>query len=213
MLLSGLFTALFGLGYFWNIHVLWYFIVMQVRPCRRMARILPHPHVFLVFFEDGGGPVSKWEDIGHFHSPQNPAARGVGAETTGTPGSPSRAAGLATPTAPSSATATTQMALGLPQWGKKPKMSAFSTPLGFLSRGHALGMMSVLTGWCCRCLSPGVQRAGADDGLARCRGVRRELVREGKVSVSPACPPSSLSLLVMPTPVMPTLVLSPPGEV
>uniref|UniRef100_A0A8C6YNW9 Glucose-6-phosphate exchanger SLC37A2 n=1 Tax=Nothoprocta perdicaria TaxID=30464 RepID=A0A8C6YNW9_NOTPE len=29
MLLSGLFTALFGLGYFWNIHVLWYFIIIQ----------------------------------------------------------------------------------------------------------------------------------------------------------------------------------------
>lgn len=31
MLLSGLFTALFGLGYFWNIHVLWYFVLVQVR--------------------------------------------------------------------------------------------------------------------------------------------------------------------------------------
>ncbi|NXT23655.1 G6PT3 protein, partial [Syrrhaptes paradoxus] len=30
MVLSGLFTALFGLGYFWNIHVLWYFIIVQV---------------------------------------------------------------------------------------------------------------------------------------------------------------------------------------
>lgn len=30
MVLSGLFTALFGLGYFWHIHVLWYFIVVQV---------------------------------------------------------------------------------------------------------------------------------------------------------------------------------------
>ncbi|XP_009068384.1 PREDICTED: sugar phosphate exchanger 2, partial [Acanthisitta chloris] len=30
MVLSGLFTALFGLGYFWDIHVLWYFIVVQV---------------------------------------------------------------------------------------------------------------------------------------------------------------------------------------
>ncbi|KFW11153.1 Sugar phosphate exchanger 2, partial [Fulmarus glacialis] len=29
MVLSGIFTALFGLGYFWNIHVLWYFIVVQ----------------------------------------------------------------------------------------------------------------------------------------------------------------------------------------
>lgn len=29
-MLSGLFTVLFGLGYFWDIHVLWYFIVMQV---------------------------------------------------------------------------------------------------------------------------------------------------------------------------------------
>lgn len=31
MLLSGLFTALFGLGYFWNIHMLWYFVLIQVR--------------------------------------------------------------------------------------------------------------------------------------------------------------------------------------
>lgn len=30
MVLSGLFTALFGLGYFWDIHVLWYFIIVQV---------------------------------------------------------------------------------------------------------------------------------------------------------------------------------------
>lgn len=30
MLLSGLFTSLFGLGYFWNIHVLWYFVLVQV---------------------------------------------------------------------------------------------------------------------------------------------------------------------------------------
>uniref|UniRef100_A0A8B9E070 Glucose-6-phosphate exchanger SLC37A2 n=1 Tax=Anser cygnoides TaxID=8845 RepID=A0A8B9E070_ANSCY len=28
MVLSGLFTALFGLGYFWDIHVLWYFIIV-----------------------------------------------------------------------------------------------------------------------------------------------------------------------------------------
>lgn len=31
MLLSGLFTSLFGLGYFWNIHALWYFVLIQVR--------------------------------------------------------------------------------------------------------------------------------------------------------------------------------------
>ncbi|KAI4553111.1 hypothetical protein MJT46_016405 [Ovis ammon polii x Ovis aries] len=30
MLLSGLFTSLFGLGYFWNIHVLWYFVLVQI---------------------------------------------------------------------------------------------------------------------------------------------------------------------------------------
>lgn len=30
MLLSGLFTALFGLGYFWQIHYLWYFVIIQV---------------------------------------------------------------------------------------------------------------------------------------------------------------------------------------
>lgn len=32
MLLSGIFTALFGFGYFLNIHVLWYYIIVQVRP-------------------------------------------------------------------------------------------------------------------------------------------------------------------------------------
>uniref|UniRef100_A0A8C8RSS0 Glucose-6-phosphate exchanger SLC37A2 n=1 Tax=Pelusios castaneus TaxID=367368 RepID=A0A8C8RSS0_9SAUR len=30
MVLSGLFTALFGLAFFWNIHVLWYFILVQI---------------------------------------------------------------------------------------------------------------------------------------------------------------------------------------
>uniref|UniRef100_A0A8D0G6E2 Glucose-6-phosphate exchanger SLC37A2 n=1 Tax=Sphenodon punctatus TaxID=8508 RepID=A0A8D0G6E2_SPHPU len=30
MVLSGLFTCLFGLGYFWNIHMLWYFVVIQI---------------------------------------------------------------------------------------------------------------------------------------------------------------------------------------
>ena len=30
MVLSGLFTSLFGLGYFWNIHMLWYFVLIQV---------------------------------------------------------------------------------------------------------------------------------------------------------------------------------------
>ncbi|XP_025024858.1 glucose-6-phosphate exchanger SLC37A2 isoform X2 [Python bivittatus] len=30
MLLSGLFTSLFGLGYYWNIHQLWYFVFVQI---------------------------------------------------------------------------------------------------------------------------------------------------------------------------------------
>ncbi|XP_053126087.1 glucose-6-phosphate exchanger SLC37A2 isoform X2 [Hemicordylus capensis] len=30
MLLSGLFTALFGLGYYWKIHQLWYFVLIQI---------------------------------------------------------------------------------------------------------------------------------------------------------------------------------------
>ncbi|XP_042333253.1 glucose-6-phosphate exchanger SLC37A2 isoform X1 [Sceloporus undulatus] len=30
MLLSGLFTCLFGLGYYWNIHQLWYFVLVQI---------------------------------------------------------------------------------------------------------------------------------------------------------------------------------------
>lgn len=43
-------------------------------------------------------------------------------------------------------------------------------------------------------LLPGLQRAGADDRLALRRGMCRELVWERKVSVCPACPPSSSSL-------------------
>ncbi|XP_066495418.1 glucose-6-phosphate exchanger SLC37A2 [Tiliqua scincoides] len=30
MVLSGLFTALFGLGFYWNIHELWYFVLVQI---------------------------------------------------------------------------------------------------------------------------------------------------------------------------------------
>ncbi|KGL73180.1 Sugar phosphate exchanger 2, partial [Tinamus guttatus] len=43
MLLSGLFTALFGLGYFWNIHVLWYYIVMQI--CNGLVQTTGWPAV------------------------------------------------------------------------------------------------------------------------------------------------------------------------
>lgn len=32
MLLSGLFTSLFGLGFYWNIHSLWYYCLVQVKP-------------------------------------------------------------------------------------------------------------------------------------------------------------------------------------
>uniref|UniRef100_A0A8D0RP12 Solute carrier family 37 member 2 n=1 Tax=Sus scrofa TaxID=9823 RepID=A0A8D0RP12_PIG len=43
MLLSGLFTALFGLGYFWNIHVLWYFVLVQI--CNGLAQTTGWPSV------------------------------------------------------------------------------------------------------------------------------------------------------------------------
>ncbi|KAJ7410207.1 sugar phosphate exchanger 2-like protein [Pitangus sulphuratus] len=43
MVLSGLFTALFGLGYFWDIHVLWYFIVVQV--CNGLVQTTGWPAV------------------------------------------------------------------------------------------------------------------------------------------------------------------------
>ncbi|KAM6234676.1 glucose-6-phosphate exchanger SLC37A2 isoform 3-T4 [Spheniscus humboldti] len=43
MVLSGLFTALFGLGYFWDIHVLWYFIVVQV--CNGLVQTTGWPSV------------------------------------------------------------------------------------------------------------------------------------------------------------------------
>lgn len=84
MVLSGLFTALFGLGYFWDIHVLWYFIVVQV--CCAGGFIT----VASSWFFSGpqgywGGPVSEQGSTEHFHSPQNPAVRGVGVETAGVP--------------------------------------------------------------------------------------------------------------------------------
>ncbi|KAL0627064.1 Glucose-6-phosphate exchanger SLC37A2 [Plecturocebus cupreus] len=43
MLLSGLFTSLFGLGYFWDIHVLWYFVVIQV--CNGLVQTTGWPSV------------------------------------------------------------------------------------------------------------------------------------------------------------------------
>ncbi|NXL54059.1 G6PT3 protein, partial [Podilymbus podiceps] len=43
MMLSGVFTALFGLGYFWNIHVLWYYIVVQV--CNGLVQTTGWPSV------------------------------------------------------------------------------------------------------------------------------------------------------------------------
>ncbi|XP_069737874.1 glucose-6-phosphate exchanger SLC37A2-like, partial [Phaenicophaeus curvirostris] len=43
MVLSGLFTALFGLVSFWNIHVLWYFIIMQV--CNGLVQTTGWPSV------------------------------------------------------------------------------------------------------------------------------------------------------------------------
>ncbi|NXT32079.1 G6PT3 protein, partial [Pelecanoides urinatrix] len=43
MVLSGIFTALFGLGYFWDIHVLWYFIVVQV--CNGLVQTTGWPSV------------------------------------------------------------------------------------------------------------------------------------------------------------------------
>ncbi|KAI5142095.1 Glucose-6-Phosphate Exchanger Slc37A2 [Manis pentadactyla] len=43
MLLSGLFTSLFGLGYFWNIHVLWYFVLIQI--CNGLVQTTGWPAV------------------------------------------------------------------------------------------------------------------------------------------------------------------------
>ncbi|KAM7030268.1 glucose-6-phosphate exchanger SLC37A2 isoform 3-T4 [Acridotheres tristis] len=43
MVLSGLFTSLFGLGYFWDIHVLWYFIIVQV--CNGLVQTTGWPAV------------------------------------------------------------------------------------------------------------------------------------------------------------------------
>ncbi|XP_054939058.1 glucose-6-phosphate exchanger SLC37A2 isoform X3 [Physeter macrocephalus] len=43
MLLSGLFTSLLGLGYFWNIHVLWYFVLIQI--CNGLVQTTGWPSV------------------------------------------------------------------------------------------------------------------------------------------------------------------------
>ncbi|NXF10977.1 G6PT3 protein, partial [Smithornis capensis] len=43
MLLSGLFTALFGFGYFWDVHVLWYYIIVQV--CNGLVQTTGWPAV------------------------------------------------------------------------------------------------------------------------------------------------------------------------
>ncbi|XP_060106572.1 glucose-6-phosphate exchanger SLC37A2 isoform X2 [Heteronotia binoei] len=43
MLLSGLFTALFGLGYYWQIHYLWYFVIIQV--CNGLVQTTGWPSV------------------------------------------------------------------------------------------------------------------------------------------------------------------------
>lgn len=46
MLASGAFTALFGLGYFYNIHSLGFYVVTQVRASSRMARSGPKAHLW-----------------------------------------------------------------------------------------------------------------------------------------------------------------------
>ncbi|KAM9659669.1 glucose-6-phosphate exchanger SLC37A2 [Trichechus inunguis] len=43
MLLSGLFTALFGMGYFWNVHMLWYFVLIQI--CNGLVQTTGWPSV------------------------------------------------------------------------------------------------------------------------------------------------------------------------
>lgn len=92
-MLSGLFTALFGLGYFWDIHVLWYFIVMQVHPHWRTWILPPRPHpAFLVAFGHRDAPISNRE-CRAFPLPSNLITHGVGAETTGC-ASPAEQGGL-----------------------------------------------------------------------------------------------------------------------
>uniref|UniRef100_A0A674IIN1 Glucose-6-phosphate exchanger SLC37A2 n=1 Tax=Terrapene triunguis TaxID=2587831 RepID=A0A674IIN1_9SAUR len=43
MVLSGMFTALFGLAYFWEIHVLWYYIIIQI--CNGLVQTTGWPSV------------------------------------------------------------------------------------------------------------------------------------------------------------------------
>lgn len=86
MVLSGLFTALFGLGYFWDIHVLWYFIVVQVccaGGCPGFGTTASSQ--FFSAFQGLGWPSFRAGSTGHFHSLQNLAVHGVGVETRGVP--------------------------------------------------------------------------------------------------------------------------------
>ena len=108
MVLSGVFTALFGLGYFWNIHVLWYFIVVQVCPRRGTPRlwVLPPRPGFPVTSGDEGVPVSE----PGISTPRKTRSRAAWApKPPGVPILPSR---LAMPAAPSSATGRMQTAPG-----------------------------------------------------------------------------------------------------
>ena len=50
MLLSGLFTCLFGLGFYWNIHSIWYYAFVQVRvksPLKPLSLAHTPPHSYL----------------------------------------------------------------------------------------------------------------------------------------------------------------------
>lgn len=84
-MLSGFFTALFGLGYFWDIHVLWYFIVVQVccaGACPAFITVAS-PQFSSGFQGIGVAQFSEQGSPEQFHSPQNLAVRGVGVETAG----------------------------------------------------------------------------------------------------------------------------------
>lgn len=131
-MLSGLFTALFGLGYFWDIHVLWYFIVMQVHRHWRTWILPSRPHpAFFVAAGHRGAPISNRE-CRAFLLPSNLLTRGVGAETTGC-ASPAEQGGRPVwqhqplPTEPQERC---KRLRGCSSGKRTPKPSVFSTALG-----------------------------------------------------------------------------------
>lgn len=71
MLLSGIFTSLFGLGYYWNIHQLWYYVLIQVQVLFPFSDLFSWPNSSSIPVPIPLTPtcllcsfITSWEDIG-----------------------------------------------------------------------------------------------------------------------------------------------------